>query len=118
MENKQRTIYGGYIIAQEAYYADALRDDTPEINITWNDEPVWDDGVIAECMIRWYDMGEGEMPAARLEAYCDAWKVLAECTDLLAVLASFDGQRPTVQEVCAALDSIGYTDRTPRERGD
>lgn len=72
-----------------------------------------DGGTAGEFAIRFFLL---DGVAARLEAFGDSWKVLAE-SGLVDALAALDGQPQGPDEVRALLLGLGYEDKTARLRG-
>lgn len=70
-----------------------------------------------EFMIRWHDLGSHAAP--RLEAFCDSWRALAACRDLIEELAKLDtdskpdrAESLTVLRIRKLLTDLGFEDKT------
>ena len=101
-----------------AWYAESVRRDTAPV---WAAEiffGLYDDiggGTFGELAIRWYQVVDGPFWPC-LEAYDDAWPILAEMPDVLAALAAVTKQTIQPKAFCLLLEGLGFQDVTPYER--
>lgn len=102
----------GFSILSEAYYAKVCMpaDTVDEVMIGMYCPG---GGTSGEFAVRWFKLGPKITP--RLEVFDDAWSALAQFGDVLNYMASVDGQDISPQRLCAALLSLGITDRTTRD---
>ena len=68
-------------------------------------------GTTGEMCMSWHDLGPPDQAVPRLDAYCDAWHLLVEFSDVVEELVS--QATPTPLEFCAMLDKLGFEDATP-----
>lgn len=71
-------------------------------------------GTSGEFALRWVSIGG--RPVARLEAFDDSWSALQKFGDLLAWMATVDGDNVTPEQVAAAMREMGIVDATTRTR--
>lgn len=67
-------------------------------------------GTRGEFSIRWTELGEELVP--KLGVYDDAWLVLSKMPELIDLLASYDNQSISVDEMVEKLLELGYDDIT------
>lgn len=101
----------------ESWYAKAVLKKVPYSDeILIGDYPV-EGGTRGEFAIRWYQIGP-EPLLSRVEAWSDSWDVLAQCKDLLDVLAGLEYANPSPDKVCELLKTLGFDDITKRVQHD
>ena len=97
-----------YVVTHEAWYANALPDRCPEINVMAAAEG---GGVAWEFTVEEVDLGSSG-PAIRVKVFDDAFAAFAQIPQFFAVLAS-EGVA-SLRDVRATLDGMGAADETER----
>lgn len=102
------SLFREFIVSHRAYYARVLPSDRIEVNLSLSSR---EGGTAGEFAIRWHQLGGRPVP--RLEAFGDSWNALVNhFGDVLAWLASQDGEDPQVDDVVSALKGMGIEDGT------
>lgn len=68
------------------------------------------DGTEGEMGMRWVNLQGKQVP--QLQVFDDAWKVLAQFTDLIEALGEHDNENITPQEFVEILKRCGFADFT------
>lgn len=68
----------------------------------------------AELTINWIDLGREVCP--KIEAFNDAWSLLFSHPELLEALSDRTNKRPTPEQICEVLISLGHSDVTKTEQ--
>jgi hypothetical protein len=97
-----------YIVTREAWYANALPDRHPEINVLAAAEG---GGCAWEFTVEEVDLGHRD-PAVRVKVFDDAFAVFAQIPEFFAALAA--AKVTTLDEVRSVLDGMGAADETER----
>jgi hypothetical protein len=97
-----------YIVSHEAWYARALPDSRPEINVM---AAATGGGVAWEFTVEEVDLGS-HGPAIRVKVFDDAFEAFAQIPEFFAALAA--GQAGTLGDLREILDSMGAADETQR----
>ena len=58
---------------------------------------------------------DGFMTAPRLRVFDDGWALLAAMPDVIALLATLDGQNVQPLALCKMLEGLGFVDATPEK---
>lgn len=103
----------GYMHTGEAWYSRVLTDDRVIDEVMIGDYPEGG-GTSGEFSIVWE--GLCGTPTPQLRAFCDSWGMLAQCRDLIDALSKHDDTNITPKQLCELLDSLGFKDKTQRER--
>lgn len=75
-------------------------------------------GCEGELAVRWYTLPKLGCQGARLEAYDDSWRALAQFPDVLARMADIPVDYRTCispEEFCRLLEACGFEDATPAQ---
>lgn len=112
-EDKHEGCVRGFVVLSESWYSEsyATNDIVDEISVGMYYP---NDGTTGEFCIRWRRIAGNSVP--RLEVYDDAWDALHRFGDMLAWMASQDGQNVSPQAFADALRSMGVEDLTRRKR--
>lgn len=115
MSNKHEGCSRAFIQYSKTWYAKERKTGRRE---AWEEEVMFgfydvDGGTSGEMAMRWYILGGGE-PTPRLEAYCDAWDVLFQISDVIARMAEWDDKSPQPEDFVQILLECGFADRTPK----
>jgi hypothetical protein len=100
-----------YVVSHEAWYANAMPDRHPEINVMAAAEG---GGVAWEFSVEEVDLGSSG-PAIRVKVFDDAFAAFAQLPEFFALLAA--EKADTLDSVCRILDRLGAADETERRSG-
>lgn len=97
-----------FIVSTETWYRD-LVPENPHIIVQIECDG---GGVEGELIFEWTPNG------IQLKAYNDSWNTLSKMPELINLMStiSVEGLEPTIKEFALLLTSIGFEDRTKRER--
>jgi hypothetical protein len=107
-----------YVISHEAHYKSVVKGREINVHREALTEDGKHDGVYWEFGFEWHDLpSHGDTPQLRM--FDDSWAAFAEVPELFAALArrhTADGNNVSMPPaaVAALLDSLGFTDVTPR----
>ena len=98
-----------FIHFDRAWYAEKNR---AVANYEWIDDiTLVIDNMPGEVHIEWIIIG-GMTCAPRLVSFNDSWKLLAAMPDVIALLATLDGQNVQPVTLCTMLEKMGFVDAT------
>lgn len=75
-------------------------------------------GTEGEAAMRWYHLGIGDDPVARLEIFDPSFHMIGVFRDVIAVLVERSGGQITPAQFCQLLREHGVHDATPRTQPD